>query len=127
MSFSKKILTVAAFSMLALPAFAQTTPVTPGQERADEVNQRVVNQDARIEQGEKSGQLTNKEATTLENRDNKIASQAQKDEAANGGKLTKKETAKLNKEENHTSKAIYKKKHNDKTQPGVTPATPAAQ
>jgi hypothetical protein len=77
----------------------------------DGVNQRVQNQENRIDQGEKNGALTPGQADKLQNRDNKIEAQAQKDENANGGKLTPGEKRRLNKRLNRTSRAIHNEKH----------------
>ena len=91
----------------AAPAFAQTA--TPG------IDQRGANQEKRIEQGEKSGALTQREAANLEKRETKLAND--KAAAAADGKVTKAERRKLNREANRDSKAIYKKKHNARTAP----------
>jgi predicted transglutaminase-like cysteine proteinase len=82
-----------------------------------EVGQRQTNQQQRIAQGIKSGQLTAGETAKLENQQRGINQQVKADRAANGGKLTQGEKAQVNKEQNGASKNIYNKKHNAKTQP----------
>src|SRR5271165_3783418 len=84
-----------------------------------EVGQRQENQQDRIAQGVKSGQLTAGETAKLENNQKNINQQVKADRAANGGKLTSGEKAQVNKEQNQQSKNIYNKKHNNKTQPGT--------
>ena len=85
----------------------------------NEVGQRRENQQDRIAQGIKSGQLTAGETAKLENQQRGINQQVRADRAANGGKLTAGEKAQVNKEQNKASKNIYNKKHNANTQPGT--------
>ena len=85
-------------------------------------SQREENQQDRIAQGVKSGQLTAGETAKLENNQRAINQQVKADRAANGGKLTAGEKAQVNKEQNRQSKNIYNKKHNARTQPGTRPA-----
>jgi hypothetical protein len=87
----------------------------------NEVDQRRKNQQERIAQGVKSGQLTAGETAKLENQEKGINQQVKTDRAANGGKLTPGEKAQINKEQNQESKKIYNKKHNARTQAGTTP------
>ena len=83
------------------------------------VGQRRENQQDRIAQGIKSGQLTAGETAKLENQQKGINQQVKADRAANGGKLTQGEKKQINKEQNAASKNIYNKKHNARTQPGT--------
>jgi hypothetical protein len=84
-----------------------------------EVGQRQTNQQQRIAQGIKSGQLTAGETAKLENQQRGINQQVKADRAANGGKLTQGEKNQVNREQNGASKNIYNKKHNGNTQPGA--------
>jgi len=84
-----------------------------------EVGQRQTNQQQRIAQGIKSGQLTAGETAKLENQQKNINQQVKADRSANGGKLTPGEKKQVNKEQNAASKNIYNKKHNANTQPGT--------
>jgi hypothetical protein len=81
-----------------------------------EVGQRQTNQQQRIAQGIKSGQLTAGETAKLENQQRAVNQQTKADRAANGGKLTQGEKQQINKEQNAASKNIYNKKHNANTQ-----------
>ncbi len=83
----------------------------------NKVGQRRENQQDRIAQGIKSGQLTAGETAKLENQQKGINQQVAADRAANGGKLTPGEKQQVNKEQNAASKNIYNKKHNARTQP----------
>lgn len=87
----------------------------------NKVGQRRENQQDRIAQGVKSGQLTAGETAKLENQQKGINQQVKADRAANGGKLTAGEKKQVNNEQNAASKNIYNKKHNGKTQPGAKP------
>ncbi len=83
----------------------------------NEVDQRRKNQQERVAQGVKSGQMTAGEAARAEKQQQGINKQVAADRAANGGKLTASEKQQVNKEQNAASKNIYRKKHNAKTQP----------
>jgi hypothetical protein len=82
----------------------------------NKVGQRRENQQDRIAQGIKSGQLTAGETAKLENQQKGINQQVAADRKANGGTLTASEKKQVNKEQNAASKSIYHKKHNAKTQ-----------
>jgi hypothetical protein len=82
-----------------------------------EVGQRKENQQDRIAQGVKSGQLTAGETAKLENQQRGINQQTRADRSADGGKLTAGEKAQISHEQNQTSRNIYNKKHNNATQP----------
>ena len=85
----------------------------------NEVDQRRKNQQERIAQGVKSGQMTAGEAARAEKQQQGINKQVAADRKANGGKLNASEKKQINKEQNAASKNIYRKKHNAKTQPGT--------
>ena len=81
-----------------------------------EVGKRAENQQDRIAQGIKSGQLTAGEASHLENNEAKINQEVRNDRAANGGKLTPQERAQVNRQQNKMSRQIYRDKHNGRHQ-----------
>jgi hypothetical protein len=87
----------------------------------NKVGQRRENQQDRIAQGVKSGQLTAGETARLENQQKGIHQQVQADRSANGGQLTTGEKKQINGEQNAASKNIFNKKHNARTQPGRKP------
>jgi hypothetical protein len=78
----------------------------------NEVGQRRENQQDRIAQGIRSGQMTAGETARTENREQGINQQDRADRAANGGKLTGQNKAQLNHQLNGTSRQIYRQKHN---------------
>jgi WXXGXW repeat (2 copies) len=76
---------------------------------------RAANQQQRIGNGVKSGQLTPHETANVEKRDASINHQANADRAANGGKLTPQEHQQINQRQNNVSGAINNDKHNAAT------------
>jgi hypothetical protein len=107
--------TVAAslsFTTLASAQEAGPGVYDPGHPRVNEVNAREANQQRRISQGEKSGQMTPAEAAKVQKREAHIQSREAADMAAHNGHLTKKEQRNLNHRENRASREIYHKKHN---------------
>ena len=76
------------------------------------VTKRQLKQQARIEQGAKSGELTAGETKRLELQQAKI--QADKRKAKSDGVVTPAERAKLAREQNRANRKIYRLKHNDK-------------
>jgi CRISPR/Cas system-associated endoribonuclease Cas2 len=101
----KSTILAALLAAAALPVAAQT-PSTP------RVDQRQANQEARIQQGATSGELTPKETAKLEKGQDKV--QKMENKAVADGKVTPKERAKLERAQNKQSKKIAKKKHNPK-------------
>lgn len=81
-----------------------------------EVGKRAENQQDRIAQGVKSGQLTAGEAAHLENNEAKVNREVRNDRAANGGKLTPQERKQVNQQQNKMSRQIYRDKHNGRHQ-----------
>ena len=105
-------LILAAFT---LPAFAQNAS-TPN------LDQRQANQEKRIDNGVKSGQLTAKETANLEKRETKL--ETDKQAAKADGKVTKAERNKLQREANRDSRKIHRKKHNAKTSAPAASSAP---
>jgi hypothetical protein len=87
----------------------------------NKVGQRRENQQDRVAQGIKSGQLTAGETAKLENQQKGINQQVAADRKANGGTLTTAEKTQVNHEQNQASKNIYRKKHNGATQGSAKP------
>ena len=101
-----KFFAAAAAGLIALPVLAQTQS-TP------RIDQRQANQQRRIEQGEKSGALTHKEAVRLEKGQARI--QKMENKAVADGKVTPKEQARIEKAQNKQSRKINKEKHDKQT------------
>lgn len=86
------------------------------------VNRREHNQEGRIGQGVRSGQLTKEEAQGLATTQKEIR---QEEKAyKSDGVLTKDERKDLHQDLNAASKEIYSEKHDTETRPGVKPAEP---
>jgi uncharacterized membrane protein YebE (DUF533 family) len=98
---STSTLLVAVLAAFALPVLAQTS--TPN------IDQRQANQQQRIDQGVKSGQLTGKEAARLEKGQEHV--QKVEDKAKADGVVTKKERARIQHAENVQSRHIAREKH----------------
>ena len=77
---------------------------------------RKENQQKRIANGVKSGQLTAGETAHLENKEAKLNKEVRTDRKANGGNLTNNEKAQVNRQQNRVSKEIYNQKHDGQTQ-----------
>lgn len=101
-----KIVTLAVIGAFAVPALAQVQS-TP------RIDQRQQNQERRIEQGEKSGALTPKEAARLEKGQARV--QKMENKATADGKVTKKEARRIERAQDRQSKKIYKEKHDKQT------------
>ena len=78
-------------------------------------NNREANQDQRIANGLRSGQMTSGEAARADRTQSRIDQQVHNDRVANGGKLTGQERQQINSEQNAASRQIYNEKHNGNT------------
>ena len=96
----------------ATPAVAPTPAAKP----KPTVARRKENQQDRIAQGVKSGQLTAGETSKLETKEAALNRETKADRAAGGGKLTAAEKKQINSQQNQLSKQIGKDKHNASTQ-----------
>src|SRR5229473_42649 len=112
-----------ATTLLAQDQSSSPSAATPAHEpekNADpSVAQRKENQQDRIANGMKSGQLTPSGTAKLEKQQQGINKHVASDRKANGGALTAREKKQVNKEQNQASRNIYKKKHNAATQPNA--------
>jgi hypothetical protein len=95
----------------ALGLLALATSAFAAGPRADEVVDRDVNQQQRIEQGLQSGALTTREAGQLERGEARIE-QTEARDLANNGKLSPAEQARINRMQNRESAVIAADKHN---------------
>ena len=88
--------------------------VDPGHPRVNQVNRRETNQQNRIANGIKNGQLKPGQAARLERGEQRLQNNEKKDMAKDNGHLTKQDQKQLNHEANNMSKRIYKDKHDGK-------------
>jgi hypothetical protein len=97
---------------------AQSQPISDGDRSAGRnynPNNREANQDQRIANGLRSGQMTSGEAARAERTQSNIDQQVHDDREANGGHLTGQERQQINGEQNAASRQIYDEKHNGNT------------
>ena len=80
-----------------------------------QIKQRKANQQKRIANGVKSGELTPHETARIERQESKLNKEVRRDRKDGGG-LTIKEKAKINRQQNKVSKEIYNQKHDGQTQ-----------
>ena len=96
-----------SLACLAAPAMADTA-WQANHPRREEVNSRLANQNARIHQEVRSGEISHNQAARLHRTDRRIRTQERRMAARHGGHLTKHEQHRLNREENHVSRRIGK-------------------
>jgi hypothetical protein len=105
-----KILTVALGSLILFTS----TNMMAGEKwkenhpRREQVNDRLNNQNKRIHQEVKEGEMTKQEASKLHKEDKQIRQEEKSMAAQNGGHITKQEQQTLNQQENAVSKEIGK-------------------
>ena len=104
----KTTLIALSLTALTLPAFADT-PAPKNPNATPGIDKRIDNQEKRIEQGEKSGALTTREAGRMEKRNDKA--EADLAAAKADGKVTKDERKDMHQELNRDSHAIHHQKH----------------
>ena len=103
MNKTRTLLAAVMFAAFTAPALAQAPPATP---RADK---REANQQRRIDEGVKSGQLTPREAARAEKGQARIEKMEERAKA--DGKVTPKERAHLQHAQNRESRQIAREKH----------------
>jgi hypothetical protein len=109
---NRKIIAAAVFGAAAV-SFASTSAFAETQWEKDhprrtEVNGRLANQNARIHNEVKSGQITKAQGAALHQNDKQIRGEERSMASQNGGHITKTEQKALNQQENANSKAIGK-------------------
>ena len=103
-----KVTALCCVGLASSLAMAQEVPDHP---RVNEVNQRLDNQQSRIDQGLANGTMSGKQAARDDSHDANIAKRESVDEAKHNGHLTKAEQNRLNRSENRNSRRIYRQKH----------------
>ena len=107
----RRLLTLAlAAAFATAPAFAQQAQPAPT--RPATIHKRFGNQQDRIANGVRSGQLTPRETQRLEARQANLHREVRADRAANGGRLTPQERRHVSRQQNRLSRSIYRDKHN---------------
>ncbi len=104
----------------AVPAAAsvasfRSNPTNPVAAARPTVNGRESNQDQRIANGLRSGQMTSGEAARATANQSRIDGQVHADRMADGGALTTQQRQQVNREQNNASGQIYRDNHNGST------------
>ncbi|HUL19101.1 MAG TPA: hypothetical protein VLV29_07515 [Steroidobacteraceae bacterium] len=97
-----------SLSGIAATAVADETQWQKDHPRRTEVNSRLANQDKRIHQERKEGEITKAQAQKLHSEDHAIRQEERTMASTNGGHITKTEQRALNQQENQVSKQIGK-------------------
>jgi len=110
-----KLALIASLALAPAAIFAQTPTPTPTPGKNDyNINQRKTDQQQRIGQGVKSGQLTAGETSHLEHQEAGINKEERGMRAQDNGHLTKSDRKTIHKQQNQESRRIYRDKHNAK-------------
>lgn len=108
----RSILTVAAVSValsgIAASAVADDTQWQKDHPRREQVNNRLANQNKRIHQERKEGEINKAQAAKLHREDHAIRQEERTMASTNHGHVTKAEQKSLNQQENQVSKQIGK-------------------
>lgn len=114
---NKNLIVASLLSVLAVSGFAQTPAPAPEQKdtpfqkthpRREQVNERLANQNKRIKDEVKEGDMTKAKAARLHKKDRQIRQEERDMAAQNGGHITKQEQKTLNQQENKVSGQIGK-------------------
>jgi len=101
-AFLSTFLGITSFSMAQDGSFAKNHP------RRAEVNQRLENQDRRIDHKVKDGDMSRREAHNLHRKDHQIRKEERRMASRHDGHITKHEQQRLNRQENHMSHKIHR-------------------
>ena len=93
---------------LAAPALADDTKWQKDHPRREQVNNRLKNQNRRIRQERREGEITGAQARQLHSEDHAIRQEERTMASTNGGHITKAEQKALNQQENQVSQQIGK-------------------
>jgi hypothetical protein len=111
---NKKLISFAIATLVTATGLAGSAFAFDKDDHKPTIQERKHEQQRRIRQGDKSGQLTRGETRHIEKQEHALNREERHMRAKDGGKLTAADRAKLNKQQNHLSKEIYKDKHNDR-------------
>jgi len=113
-------------AMLAQDSSGGATPANTGTPNTNApvhkhptINQRKHNQQRRIRQGVRSGELTKGETKKLEKQEHALNREERNMRKVNNGHLTRQDRKTLHQQQNHLSKEIYKDKHNNRKRTGA--------
>lgn len=111
----KSLIVAGVLSVLAVSSFAQGASAPDKDSkwakhhpRREQVNERLANQNRRIKQEVKEGEMSKGEAAKLHKQDRQIRQEERDMATQNGGHITKAEQKVLNQQENKVSQQIGK-------------------
>lgn len=100
---------IAAFALISALSFAT---LAHAQESNRTINTRKADQQQRIGNGIRSGQMTAGETTHVEHQERAMNHEERNMRAANNGRLTRSDRSTLQHQQNQQSRRIYRDKHN---------------
>ena len=98
--------TFIALVSISLASFAQDGKWASQHPRREEVNSRLNNQDHRINQERREGEISEAKADRLHAQDHHIRQEERSMASRHDGHITRAEQARLNRQENHVSRRI---------------------
>ncbi len=98
--------------VLVMTAALLAAPALMNAQSNSEINQRKVDQQQRIRQGVRSGQLTGHETAHLQRQEHAINHEERAMRAQDNGHLTRADRRVINRQQNAESARIYRDKHN---------------
>ena len=96
---------IVAFGLISASVFAQNN-FDANHPRRAEVNSRLRNQNARVDNKVADGKMSKAEGARIHAKDHAIRREERRDAKANGGHITKAEQKHINHQENHVSRQI---------------------
>jgi len=106
MLFAIGIVAAAGSAFAQAPAAAADGQWAKTHPRRDQVNDRLANQNKRIHQEVKEGEMSKAQAAKLHHQDHRIRQEERTMASTNGGHITKTEQRALNQQENQVSREI---------------------
>lgn len=103
-------------TMIALTAALLAAPAMMNAQSNQQINERKADQQQRIAQGVRSGQLTHRETAHLERQEHAINHEERAMRAQDNGRLTRVDRRVIHKQQNAESRRIYRDKHNARVQ-----------
>ncbi len=97
-----------AFLGIANISMAQDGNFAKNHPRRAEVNQRLNNQDRRINRDVRNGDISRRQANRLHQRDHQIRREERRMAYRHDGHITKRDQNRLNRQENHMSRRIHR-------------------
>ncbi|WP_233859842.1 hypothetical protein [Paraburkholderia sp. HD33-4] len=105
-TFIYRLTAIAALSVAFVGTASASTNWDGSHPRRAEVNHRLVNQDYRIHQEVREGEMSHAEAMRLHRDDHQIRREERLMASQDGGHITRQENHVLNQQENHVSRQI---------------------